>query len=510
MGDLKFQLLGGGCAAICLGLLVFVIVMLASIKVVNDRQQILYVFATSKEVRNGPFTDIVWPHINHEIRDALQISTGEYAILKHERTQELRHVPGPEFVFMGAYEKSEGTGQKIVLQKQEYIRLIDQMTGRLGALKADLLVIPIVVAMDRAYQRGTVSDDEERLRLIPPMPANHSVVKNDRPRSGTETQNPQNHKVEAHEACASPEGQTDTPATASTSASFPDAVLRCISQGSYDMFEIAEDAEEQQEILHELPLSWHLLSRSLVPGVLGFSAGLSVLMGDMQADEVEEERFAAAFNALKAKEATDSDPGETRLPLFCNFLQRTKMPGTSGLAGNVAQKKQVASVSNASWGEKERDLERSESGGHESARQLSDMLMDQQVCKLLRRLQEKLRNSKVCEAPPSALRILRLLAQLQALWNVRDIWAEKPDETWGVFLERISLIMAPPRMPQLVAILPKDDWQLLRRWCLDSHPQNMERVLEACLYFYSKPGKRTAERLSRLLKQEKCGCKRSM
>ena len=317
-------------------------------------------------------------------------------------------------------------------------------------------------------------------------------------------------KVEAHEACASPEGQTDTPATASTSASFPDAVLRCISQGSYDMFEIAEDAEEQQEILHELPLSWHLLSRSLVPGVLGFSAGLSVLMGDMQADDVEEERFAAAFNALKAKEATDSDPGETRLPLFCNFLQRTKMPGTSGLAGNVAQKKQVESVSNASWGEKEKDLERSESGGHESARQLSDMLMDQQVCKLLRRLQEKLRNSKVCEAPPSALRILRLLAQLQALWNVRDIWAEKPDETWGVFLERISLIMAPPRMPQLVAILPKDDWQLLRRWCLDSHPQNMERVLEACLYFYSKPGKRTAERLSRLLKQEKCGCKRSM
>jgi len=293
------------------------------------------------------------------------------------------------------------------------------------------------------------------------------------------------------------------------------------------MFEIAE---EQQEILHELPLSWHLLSRSLVPGVLGFSAGFSVLMGDMQADEVEEAEelpmswhlgnritmpgvvgFAAAFNALKAKEsATDTDPGAKRLPLFCNFLQRTKMPGTSGLAGNIAQKKQVESVSNASWVEKDGDLERTESGGHASSRQLSDMLMDQQVCKLLRRLQQKLRNSEVCETPPSALRILRLLAQLQALWNVRDIWAEKPDETWGVFLERISLIMAPPQMPQLVAILPKDDWRCLRRWCLDSHPQSMERVLEACLYFYSKPGKRTVERLSRLLKQEKCGCKRSM
>eukprot|EP00435_Cladocopium_sp_Y103_P024762 s885_g6.t1 len=41
MGDLKFQLLGGGCAAICLGLLIFIIVMLASITVVNEKQQML-------------------------------------------------------------------------------------------------------------------------------------------------------------------------------------------------------------------------------------------------------------------------------------------------------------------------------------------------------------------------------------------------------------------------------------------------------------------------------------
>lgn len=29
-------------------------------------------------------------------------------------------------------------------------------------------------------------------------------------------------------------------------------------------------------------------------------------------------------------------------------------------------------------------------------------------------------------------------------------------DTWGVFLERICLIVAPPHMPQPVAILPKD------------------------------------------------------
>ncbi|CAE7260081.1 unnamed protein product [Symbiodinium pilosum] len=136
----KFALMG--CGLVCLGLLIFVIVMLASIKVVTDRQQILYIFPTNKEVKNGPFTEIVWPHITHEIRDAVQISTSEFAVLKHERTQELRHVPGPEFVFMLAYESLEAVRTKTVLQKQEYIRLIDKMTGEERVVQGATTLVP--------------------------------------------------------------------------------------------------------------------------------------------------------------------------------------------------------------------------------------------------------------------------------------------------------------------------------------------------------------------------------
>lgn len=108
----------------------------------SEKQQILYIFPTTKEVKNGPFTDIVWPHTHHELRNTIQVTTSQYAILKHERTQELRHVPGPEFVFMGAYETEEGIASKIVLQKQEYIRLIDKNTGEERVVQGATTLVP--------------------------------------------------------------------------------------------------------------------------------------------------------------------------------------------------------------------------------------------------------------------------------------------------------------------------------------------------------------------------------
>lgn len=338
-------------------------------------------------------------------------------------------------------------------------------------------------------------------------------------------------KVEARaEACLSPEGLTDTPATASTSASYP-AVLRGISQGSYDMSEIAEEQHEK----HELSMSWHLSSRSNVPGVLGFAAGHSVFMGYVQAKDNQDEQqelpfsrlllnraqvpgvlgFAPALCSLKAADNTDGER-EPGLPLCCELLSRVKNPGLLGLVAEHLSLpgKQVDTTQKQNLtkqrpkARKSGDCETSKATGDEpgeSVRQLSDMLQDQQVCKLLRRVQQKLRTSEACVNQPSALRLLRILAQLQALWKVRNQWAEKPDDTWGVFLQRICIIMAPPpHMLQPVAILPKDDWRCLRRWCLDTPPQNIERIVEACLHFYGKPGRRTAERLSKLLTQERC------
>ncbi|CAE7928468.1 unnamed protein product [Symbiodinium sp. KB8] len=117
---------GGGC---CLGWLIFFIVLGTSVKYVNDRQQVVYISNTGRTTEQGPFTKIIWPTTRHEIRDAIMVTARQYAVLKHERTQLLRHEPGPGQVFMDAWESLVEVKEKIVLQKMEYVRLIDRLTG---------------------------------------------------------------------------------------------------------------------------------------------------------------------------------------------------------------------------------------------------------------------------------------------------------------------------------------------------------------------------------------------
>jgi len=117
---------GGGC---CLGWLIFFIVLGTSVKYVNDRQQVVYISNTGRTTEQGPFTKIIWPSTRHEIRDAIMVTARQYAVLKHERTQLLRHEPGPGQVFMDAWESLVEIKEKIVLQKMEYVRLIDRLTG---------------------------------------------------------------------------------------------------------------------------------------------------------------------------------------------------------------------------------------------------------------------------------------------------------------------------------------------------------------------------------------------
>eukprot|EP00930_Biecheleria_cincta_P039314 TRINITY_DN27035_c0_g1_i1.p1 TRINITY_DN27035_c0_g1~~TRINITY_DN27035_c0_g1_i1.p1 ORF type:complete len:635 (+),score=142.91 TRINITY_DN27035_c0_g1_i1:98-2002(+) len=142
MGD-EIKTMGLGCAgATCLSLLIFLIVLFASIQNVTDQEQILFIEATKRRVRNGPFTDIVWPHQKHEKRKAVRIAQQEYAIVKQEREQKLRHVEGPELLFLGAYDKLESVEKKIALQKREYIRLVDKLSGAERVVAGPAILVP--------------------------------------------------------------------------------------------------------------------------------------------------------------------------------------------------------------------------------------------------------------------------------------------------------------------------------------------------------------------------------
>jgi len=118
------------------------IVLLASIKVVEVNQQLLFSNSEGKWVRNGPFTAVVWPHQRMERREAIRLGSREYVVLKNERTGEKRHVSGPGLVFPEAYDSNEGTRPKIMLQKNEYMRLVDKLSGFERVVKGPQTLVP--------------------------------------------------------------------------------------------------------------------------------------------------------------------------------------------------------------------------------------------------------------------------------------------------------------------------------------------------------------------------------
>lgn len=133
----------GGCVALfCLGFGIFIIVLLSSIKVVEVHQQLLFRRNDGNIVKNGPFTQVVWPHERMERREASRIGEREYAVIKDMRMQTLRHHVTPGLVFLGPYEVLEKVETKMSLQKKEYIRLVDRMTGAERIVSGPTILVP--------------------------------------------------------------------------------------------------------------------------------------------------------------------------------------------------------------------------------------------------------------------------------------------------------------------------------------------------------------------------------
>lgn len=82
-----------------------------------------------KYVRNGPGTVMSTPIRKRETRKATRLGPREYAQIKDILKGEVRHEVGPKLLFIGAYDVHEGVFQKVVLQKHEYMRLVDTLSG---------------------------------------------------------------------------------------------------------------------------------------------------------------------------------------------------------------------------------------------------------------------------------------------------------------------------------------------------------------------------------------------
>eukprot|EP00927_Polykrikos_kofoidii_P065850 TRINITY_DN6156_c0_g1_i1.p1 TRINITY_DN6156_c0_g1~~TRINITY_DN6156_c0_g1_i1.p1 ORF type:complete len:959 (-),score=164.32 TRINITY_DN6156_c0_g1_i1:199-3075(-) len=77
-----------------------------------------------------------------EIRKPTVIKLLEYAVIKHEREGSFRHEAGPARVILGAYEALVAVKPKILLQKNEYVKLVNKMDGNVRVLKGPDTIVP--------------------------------------------------------------------------------------------------------------------------------------------------------------------------------------------------------------------------------------------------------------------------------------------------------------------------------------------------------------------------------
>jgi regulator of protease activity HflC (stomatin/prohibitin superfamily) len=130
------------CAAVGVAFCLFIIVLLSSIKVVEINQQLVFRNSTDKWAQDGPFTAVIWPHQRMERREAQRLGPRDFAVLVNERTGERRHLPGPGLIFPDAYESHVETKPKVVLQKNEYMRLVDTLSGFERVVRGPMTLVP--------------------------------------------------------------------------------------------------------------------------------------------------------------------------------------------------------------------------------------------------------------------------------------------------------------------------------------------------------------------------------
>jgi len=112
----------------CLGAFIGIIILLCSITSLAPEEQVVIQGPEGKYTREGPTTLLSFGR-KKEFRKATRLGPMEYAVIKNIKSGEYRHEIGPKLLFIGAYDIKESVKGKVVLQKQEYMRLIDTLSG---------------------------------------------------------------------------------------------------------------------------------------------------------------------------------------------------------------------------------------------------------------------------------------------------------------------------------------------------------------------------------------------
>lgn len=122
------------CCVGCCGLvsfigLIFFIILMSAYAHLGPDDQVVIKSASGKSVVNGPTAVQLNPFKSKEWRKAPLLDPLQYAVVQDTLTAIVRHEEGPQLLFMGAYDELKDVKSKLVLEKDEYVRLVDKKTG---------------------------------------------------------------------------------------------------------------------------------------------------------------------------------------------------------------------------------------------------------------------------------------------------------------------------------------------------------------------------------------------
>eukprot|EP00928_Gymnodinium_smaydae_P019378 TRINITY_DN17423_c0_g1_i1.p1 TRINITY_DN17423_c0_g1~~TRINITY_DN17423_c0_g1_i1.p1 ORF type:complete len:802 (-),score=229.84 TRINITY_DN17423_c0_g1_i1:119-2524(-) len=120
----------GTMCCMCLWVLIVLITIFASMRTLGAEDQILVEGPTGKYVINGPSgVFLVHPFRTKTDRKATRLGPRNYAVVKNLHSGLIRHEAGPQVLFLGAWDHQLEVNVMETLQKNEYMRFVDTITG---------------------------------------------------------------------------------------------------------------------------------------------------------------------------------------------------------------------------------------------------------------------------------------------------------------------------------------------------------------------------------------------
>ncbi|MDP6354966.1 MAG: hypothetical protein QF473_07695, partial [Planctomycetota bacterium] len=117
-------------------------------------------------VVNGPATFVTGPHHWVVFRQAITVGPARFITIKDVISGNVKNIEGPTLYFLGANEQMAGEHDAIPLKKNEYVRLVDRVTGKIRVVQGECSVCPEPTEKLLGAVQKAVNVDEDQAVIV--------------------------------------------------------------------------------------------------------------------------------------------------------------------------------------------------------------------------------------------------------------------------------------------------------------------------------------------------------